>query len=82
MIRRFFLTLLLVVAGFAAGMVVTGRMRIADDSFAQPSPPAARETAPQRAGAPAPAAASSTTPAPTAGLTGGPDFTHIAGQAV
>jgi Do/DeqQ family serine protease len=82
MIRRFFLTLLLVVAGFAAGMVVTGRMRIADDSFAQPSPPAARETAPPRAGAPAPAAASSTTPAPTAGLTGGPDFTHIAGQAV
>jgi Do/DeqQ family serine protease len=82
MIRRFFLTLLLVVAGFAAGMVVTGRMRIADDSFAHRSRPAARATAPQRAGAPAPAAASSTTPAPTAGLTGGPDFTHIAGQAV
>jgi S1-C subfamily serine protease len=76
-VRRFFLTLVLVVAGFAAGMVVTGRMRIADDSIASPAPaPAAATPEPQRQSASAPTAA------PTPGLGGGPDFTHIAGQAV
>jgi Do/DeqQ family serine protease len=76
-VRRFLLTVVLVVAGFAAGMVVTGRMRIADDSVASPAPaPAAAAPEPQRQASPAPAAPS--TPA----LAGGPDFTHIAGQAV
>jgi S1-C subfamily serine protease len=77
MVRRLLLTFVLVVAGFAAGMVVTGRMRIADDSLASTaaSPPPAPE--PQRQAAAPPAA-----PAVTGSLAGGPDFTHIAGQAV
>ena len=77
MVRRLLLTFVLVVAGFAAGMVVTGRMRIADDSLARTAaaPPPAPE--PQRQAAAPPAA-----PAVTGSLAGGPDFTHIAGQAV
>jgi len=58
------------------GMVLTGRMRVADESRAaepqaseQPREPARR--------APAPAAA-----APAAQTVGGPDFTRVAGQAV
>jgi len=74
-IRRILLTCVLVVAGFAAGMVVTGRMRIASESVAEPAATAPAE--PQRAGAPAPAG-----PAVTATVTTGPDFTKIAGQAV
>jgi len=74
-IRRILLTCVLVVAGFAAGMVVTGRMRIASESVAKPA--AAAPAEPQRAAAPAPAA-----PAPTATVTTGPDFTKIAGLAV
>jgi serine protease Do len=67
MIRRFLLSLVLVVAGFAAGLVVTGRMRTASDSRAE-APPAS--SAPdQRAAAPA------TTPI-------GADFTGVAARAV
>ena len=75
MIRRILLTCVLVVAGFAAGMVVTGRMRIASESVAEPA--AAAPAEPQRAAAQAPAA-----PAVTATVTSGPDFTKIAGQSV
>src|SRR6186713_3059670 len=71
--RRLALSLLLVVSGFVAGLVVTGRMRIATDSRAAEAPPA---TAEQR---PAPTTAAPTAPAFTGG---GPDFTRIAGQAV
>ncbi len=40
--RRLFLSLTFVVSGFVAGMVLTGRMRTADESRAQtPAPPAA-----------------------------------------
>src|SRR5678815_4098281 len=75
MMRRILLTFLLVFAGFVAGLVVTGRMRTASDSLAEPAP------------APGPQAA---TPRPTpttqtpalAAAGGGPDFTRIAGQAV
>jgi serine protease Do len=71
--RRLALSLLLVVSGFAAGLVVTGRMRIATDSRAAEAPPAAAE---QR---PASTPAAPNAPAFTGG---GPDFTRIAGQAV
>ncbi len=78
MLRRFLLTFVLVVAGFAAGMVVTGRMRIASDSIAETAPPPAAAE-PQRQ-------ATTTAPAQTAvapgAVAGGPDFTRIAGQAV
>src|SRR5436853_1365075 len=74
MLRRVFLSLTLIVAGFVAGLVVTGRMRMAETSTASPAPPAG---APQRPGT-APAAANS----PTVAVNTGPDFTRVAGQAV
>jgi serine protease Do len=70
--KRLLLSLVLVVAGFAAGFVVTGRMRTVSDSLAETAP-AAAVAATQNAAAPA--------PAPTV-VTGGPDFTTIASQAV
>jgi serine protease Do len=71
MIRRVLLSFVLVVAGFAAGLVVTGRMRAAADSRADNllTPPVAA-TQP-RAAAP-----------DTMVAVGGPDFTRIAGQTV
>jgi Do/DeqQ family serine protease len=77
MLRRFLLTFVLVLGGFVAGLVVTGRMRIASDSLAESARPAATEPEPQRGATPA------TPPPPVAGpLAGVPDFTKIAGQAV
>jgi Do/DeqQ family serine protease len=77
MLRRFLLTFVLVLGGFVAGLVVTGRMRIASDSLAESARPAATEPEPQRGAIPA------TPPPPVAGpLAGAPDFTKIAGQAV
>ncbi len=75
MIRRLLLTFVLVVAGFAAGMVVTGRMRIASESVAETAAAAPVAEA-QRATAQAPA------PAVSGPVTTGPDFTRIAGQSV
>jgi len=80
MIRRFFLTVLLVVIGFVAGMVVTGRMRIATDSLAKTNGAPAAVSEPQRGTAPA--APATAAPAIASTVTGGPDFTKIAGQAV
>ncbi|MGC4083359.1 MAG: trypsin-like peptidase domain-containing protein [Vicinamibacterales bacterium] len=77
MIRRFLLTLMLVVAGFTAGMVVTGRMRFVSDSVAETTPPEP---------AVAPVEQRTATAAPPQGVTGsvatGPDFTKVAGLAV
>jgi serine protease Do len=70
--RRFVVSLVLVIAGFVAGLVVTGRMRTAADSRAEP--PAATAALPQT-----PAAAVA---AAQAVPSGGPDFTRVAGQAV
>src|SRR5229473_2246782 len=78
MIRRVLLSAVLVVAGFTAGLVLTGRLRSASDSRADvgqaPTTSASR-----------PAAQPSQTPqtsqaSPTA--VGGPDFTRIAAQSV
>jgi S1-C subfamily serine protease len=74
MIRKFLLTFVLVVAGFVAGLVVTGRMRTAADSRAELAPAPERQTAAPRSGA--------TPGAPAGALVGGPDFTKIAGQAI
>ena len=74
MVRRFTVSLVLVVAGFVAGLVVTGRMRTAADSRAAESPAAAADPGQRAPLAPA-----------SAGLAftgGGPDFTRVAGQAV
>src|SRR5438552_3687736 len=70
-IRRLFFPIILVVAGFVAGLVVTGRMRTASESHAE-----AARTAP----APADAAQHAGTAAVAAAT--GPDFTRVAGQAV
>ena len=75
MIRRVLLTFVLVVAGFAAGMVVTGRMRIGSESVAETAT-AAPTAEPQ------PATAQTPAPVVSGTLTAGPDFTKIAGQSV
>jgi serine protease Do len=67
MVRRFLLSLVLVIAGFVAGLVVTGRMRTAADSRAEAPP--------------APSAPDQRTAAPPA-LGFGADFTRVAAQAV
>src|SRR5215472_16614735 len=75
MIRRVTLSLVLVVAGFTAGLVLTGRMPTAADSRAElPAPPVSQPVALTRAAAPAPG------PVPT--VAAGPDFTRVAAQAV
>jgi len=73
MVRRLLFTFLLIFTGFVAGLVVTGRMRSASDSRAEPLPAEPQVTAPRTAAPPA------TSLAPV-GL--GPDFTKIAGQAI
>jgi serine protease Do len=77
MIRRLTLPFVFVVAGFVAGLVVTGRMRTAADSRAA-EPPAARTD-------PAAGQRAASIPGSAAGVGfsgGGPDFTRVAGQAV
>jgi serine protease Do len=79
MVRRFLLSLVLIVAGFMAGLVVTGRMRTSADTRAA-TPQTDAAIAQQRT-APAPAAPAAAALPPVSGL-GGPDFTRVAGQAV
>jgi len=74
MIRRVILSLVFVVAGFTAGLVLTGRMRTAADSRAEVPAAVSQPVALTRAAAPAPGPV----PAPVAG----PDFTRVAAQAV
>ena len=69
--RRLFLSLVLIVAGFAAGLVLTGRMRSASDSGAEV---VAVEQTPQAPGGRSAAAPVASIP--------GPDFTRIAAQTV
>ena len=73
MMRKLLLSCVLILAGFTAGLVLTGRMRTATDSRAAtaplPEPPVAEQTRPMA-------------PSMAAGTLGGPDFTRIAGQAV
>ncbi len=66
-VRRLIFAIVLLVCGFAAGLVLTGRMRSSGDSVAQPRTPP-------------PVAASA---ASTAALPGAlPDFSRVAGQTV
>ena len=77
MFQRLTLSLMLIVAGFVAGLVVTGRMRTAADSTAAERPRVAAEPDQRATAAPAIVA-----PIQPAGFGGGPDFTRVAGQAV
>jgi serine protease Do len=79
--RRLLLSIALVVAGFVAGLVVTGRMRTAADSRADTPPPSAQPSPTSRSGPTVPAAASAAATAPTAAAVG-PDFTRVAAQGV
>ncbi len=72
--RKFFLSFLILLAGFVGGLVVTGRMRTAGDSGAEPAP--AIDQAPPRA------AAQIAPPTPVVTVGVGTDFTRVAAQAV
>ncbi len=73
MLRRLVVSIVLVSAGFAAGLVLTGRMRTASESRADVD---AVVQAPATRPAAAPAAA------PSSAVNAGPDFTRVAAQAV
>jgi Do/DeqQ family serine protease len=75
MFRRLALLVLLLVCGFAAGLVVTGRMRAGEESVA--APVVAPAPPPARAPAAGPAA-----PAPQRGSGGAPDFADVAERTV
>ncbi|MEQ1871301.1 MAG: trypsin-like peptidase domain-containing protein [Vicinamibacterales bacterium] len=78
MIRRFLLPLVLLLAGFVGGLVVTGRMRAAADSPPSPAPSAASL-------AQTPATSPRATPAPPAALLSSAvavDFTRVAALGV
>ncbi len=76
-LRRLTLSLVLIVAGFIGGLVVTGRMRTASESRAESAP-----VGPAVGAAPSEQTAAKAPPAPVGGLAAGPDFTRIAAQAV
>jgi serine protease Do len=73
MVRRLLVSIVLVSAGFVAGLVLTGRMRTASESRADIEAFTQSPAAPR----PAPPAAS-----PSAAVNPGPDFTRVAAQAV
>jgi serine protease Do len=73
-IRKLLVTIVLVFAGFAAGLVVTGRMSSASDSAADTVAPTA-DPAPQQSSSPA-------APIQSPAFAGAVDFTKVAGQAV
>jgi len=75
MFRRVALSLVLVVAGFVGGLVVTGRMRAASESVAAPTAPIAPAEVQRAPGTPS-------TLAPGTSAPGTTDFTRVAAQAV
>src|SRR4051812_10137257 len=76
MFRRLLLSVVLVIAGLVGGLVITGRMFVANESRA--AEPQAREQPREQPRPAPPAAPVAAAPAPV----GGPDFTRVAGQAV
>jgi serine protease Do len=78
LLRKLFVGAVLVIAGFTGGIVLTARLRPVSESRA--------EAAPATAAAPTPVEvqtrASAVPAAAAVAVTGGPDFTRIAGQAV
>src|SRR5262249_55669683 len=77
-VKRFLFSLFLVFVGFFSGLILTGRIRSADDTSAEPPPIAAAQARPAmpKAVPPAPTVA---VPPPMAA---GTDFTRIAAQRV
>jgi serine protease Do len=85
-LRRIFLSLVLIFAGFVAGLVVTERMRTAADARAAPhtDTPALGTAPPGGTAAPRTTAPGTSAPGTSAPVVSapGPDFTRVAGQAV
>jgi serine protease Do len=79
LLRRLFVGAVLIIAGFTGGLVLTARLRPVAESRAEASPVAAPAPKPAE---PAAQVRSSAPAIAAAAVTGGPDFTHIAGQAV
>jgi serine protease Do len=82
MLRKLFAALVLLAAGFIGGMLLTARLHISNESLADEltTPPTASRPSTSFTSSPAPAAAPAPATPPLAAV--GPDFTHIAGQAV
>jgi len=72
-LRRAVFAVVFVVAGFVAGLVLTGRMRSSEPADADPVPSLAPAT---------PATATATQAAPRALATPGPDFSAIAERTI
>src|ERR1700733_9309963 len=80
MFRRLSLSTLLFVAGLSAGLVLSGRLRIATESRAATPPSLDAQASSVRQTAPAPSVRPTATPNPAP--VGGPDFTRIAASTV
>ena len=78
MFRRFIVTTVLIASGLAAGLVLSGRLRVSDAAAANPTA-AAGPAAAAGAGDQARAAAQ---PAPARAMVAGPDFTDVAARTV
>ena len=81
MFQRLTLSLVLIVAGFIAGTVVTDRMRAATDAHPANAPHAVDQPLPAQRPSPVPAAAPAMATMP-ATVVGAPDFTKVAAQTV
>jgi serine protease Do len=79
-VKRALLSLVLLIAGFSAGLVVTGRLNVATESIGRPAeaPEPQASSAAQRPVAPPPQPHPATPPA----AFGAPDFTRVASAAV
>src|SRR5688572_23156407 len=80
MLQRILLSCVLVIAGFAAGLVTTARMRVATESRAENLAAPANEGQTASRAAPPPAAPPA--PAPVIASPGMADFSAVAGRAV
>ncbi len=85
-LRRISVSLVLVVSGLVAGLVLASRFHVDTDTRADAGAAPSSATAPAATGTPASAHAGApalaSAPAPAAPVAGGPDFTGIAGRAV
>ena len=80
MLRKLSAALVLLAAGFIGGLLLTARLHISNESLADELRTTAAEPRPSVSSTPEPAAVPA--PASPAFAAAGPDFTHIAGQAV
>src|SRR5580765_123057 len=82
MFRKLFAALVLLAAGFIGGILLTARLHISNDSLADGVKDSVARPAATSATGATPAAGAPVTTSPPGLAAVGPDFTHIAGQAV